>query len=57
MKVLLIGNYQQDAIKSMDKFAFMLEIYLNKLGHEVRVIRPNAYFGKMNFSSGLIKNG
>ncbi|MGJ5673009.1 MAG: glycosyltransferase family 4 protein [Nostochopsis sp.] len=55
MKVLLIGNYQQDAIKSMDKFAFMLEIYLNKLGHEVRVIRPNAYFGKMNFSSGLIK--
>ncbi|MBW4571463.1 MAG: glycosyltransferase family 4 protein [Tolypothrix carrinoi HA7290-LM1] len=51
MKVLLLANYQPDAIQSMDLFASMLEIYLTKLGHQVRVIRPKPWFGTMFKSS------
>lgn len=40
MKILLLGNYQPDAIQSMEQFAFMLEIYLTQFGHQVRLIRP-----------------
>ncbi|OYD99147.1 mannosyltransferase [Nostoc sp. 'Peltigera membranacea cyanobiont' 213] len=47
MKILLIGNYQLDAIQSMDIFASMLENYLTQLGHQVRIIRPNPWFGKL----------
>jgi glycosyltransferase involved in cell wall biosynthesis len=55
MKILLIGNYQPDAIQSMDRFASMLEIYLTKFGHQVRVIRPIPYFGRLGLSSQLLK--
>jgi glycosyltransferase involved in cell wall biosynthesis len=55
MKILVIGNYQPDAIQSMDRFASMLEIYLTKFGHEVRVIRPIPYFGRLGLSSQLLK--
>jgi glycosyltransferase involved in cell wall biosynthesis len=47
MRILLIGNYQLDAIQSMDIFASMLENYLTQLGHQVRIIRPNPWFGKL----------
>lgn len=46
MKILLIGNYQPDAIKSMDIFAEMLENHLIQLGHKVCVIRPKIWLGK-----------
>jgi glycosyltransferase involved in cell wall biosynthesis len=55
MKILLIGNYQPDAIQSMDRFASMLEIYLTKFGHKVRVIRPISYFDRLSLSSQLVK--
>ncbi|MEH1863711.1 MAG: glycosyltransferase family 1 protein [Nostoc sp.] len=55
MKILLIGNYQLDAIQSMDIFASMLENYLTKLGHQVRIIRPNPWFGKLLSSAFLRK--
>lgn len=47
MKILLIGNYQPDAIKSMDIFAEMLEKYLTQLGHKVCVIRPKIWLGNL----------
>jgi glycosyltransferase involved in cell wall biosynthesis len=58
MKILLIGNYQPDAIKSMDMFAEMLEKHLIQLGHKVCVIRPKIWLGKLplfptNFSKWL----
>jgi glycosyltransferase involved in cell wall biosynthesis len=55
MKILLIGNYQLDAIQSMDRFALMLEIYLTNFGHQVRVIRPSPYLGRLGLSSRLLK--
>jgi glycosyltransferase involved in cell wall biosynthesis len=55
MKVLLIGNYQPDAIQSMDKFALMLEIYLSQFGQEVRIIRPKPWLGKLELSPFLKK--
>lgn len=50
MKILLIGNYKPDKIESMDRFASMLETHLTELGHEVKIIRPQVYFGQL-FSS------
>ncbi len=55
MKILLIGNYQPDAIESMDRFASMLEVYLTKFGHQVRVIRPIPNFGRLNLPSQFFK--
>jgi glycosyltransferase involved in cell wall biosynthesis len=48
MKILLIGNYQPDAIQSMDLFAVMLENYLTQFGHQVRVIRPTPFWGSLH---------
>lgn len=50
MKILLIGNYALDAIQSMDKFASVMEAGLTKLGHQVRVIRPQPLIGKLKSS-------
>ncbi|BAZ68257.1 MAG: glycosyltransferase family 4 protein [Pelatocladus maniniholoensis HA4357-MV3] len=55
MKILLIGNYQPDSIESMNRFASMLEIYLNQFGHQVRVIHPIPHFGRLNLPSQLFK--
>jgi glycosyltransferase involved in cell wall biosynthesis len=55
MKILLIGNYQLDAIQSMDRFTSMLETHLTEFGHQVRVIRPISYFGRFHLSSQFIK--
>jgi glycosyltransferase involved in cell wall biosynthesis len=55
MKILLIGNYQLDAIQSMDIFASMLENYLTQLGHQVRIIRPNPWFGKLLSSPNSLR--
>ncbi|PLZ99565.1 mannosyltransferase [Fischerella thermalis CCMEE 5268] len=55
MKILLVGNYKLDAIESMDRFASMLETYLSKYNIQVRVIRPQLYFGKIILYSNLLK--
>ena len=55
MKILLIGNYQPDAIQSMDIFASMLENYLTQCGHQVQVIRPNPWFGKLVSSANVFR--
>src|SRR5258708_722987 len=47
MKILLIGNYIPDQQESMQRFANMLEVGLTQLGHEVRLIRPEPFFGKI----------
>lgn len=46
MKVLLIGNYLPDRQESMQRFANMLQAGLMKMGHEVRIIRPEPFFSK-----------
>lgn len=56
MKILLVGNYLIDRQQSMQRFASVLEEGLKEAGHEVRLIRPEAYFGKLKpGSSGLGK--
>ncbi|NDJ24021.1 glycosyltransferase [Nostoc sp. B(2019)] len=55
MKILLIGNYQPDAIQSMDIFAAMLENYLTQFGHQVRVIRPTPYLGSLHLFPNVFK--
>lgn len=49
MKILLIGNYQPDAIYSMEKFATMLQTYLPQFGHQVSLIRPQPWLGNLQF--------
>ncbi|AFY34220.1 glycosyltransferase family 1 protein [Calothrix sp. PCC 7507] len=51
MKILLIGNYQPDAIKSMDIFVQMLENHLTQLGHKVHIIRPKIWSRKLPLPS------
>ncbi len=55
MKILLIGNYQPDAIKSMDIFVQMLENHLTNLGHDVRIIRPRIWSGNLPVPSKLLR--
>ncbi|WP_017653940.1 glycosyltransferase family 4 protein [Fortiea contorta] len=50
MNILLLGNYQPDAITSMDIFLAMLEKHLTQNGHQVCVIRPNIRLGKLPFA-------
>lgn len=56
MKILLVGNYLPDRQESMQRFANMLQIGLVELGHEVRLIRPEPFFGRLRPSgNGLGK--
>lgn len=56
MKVLLISNYLPDQQESMQRFATMLERGLTELGHEVCLIRPTFFFGRLKpGASGLGK--
>lgn len=56
MKILLISNYQPDRQESMQRFANMLQTGLAQLGHEVRLIRPEPFFGRVRPSgNGLGK--
>lgn len=47
MKILLIGNYQPDAITSMDKFLEVLATNLPQFGHQVKIIRPKPKLGSL----------
>jgi glycosyltransferase involved in cell wall biosynthesis len=55
MKILLLGNYQLDAIQSMEQFATMLETYLTKSGHQVRLIRPQPWLGNLVRSPQVLR--
>ncbi len=47
MKILLIGNYQPDAITSMDKFLEVLATNLPQFGHQVKILRPKPKLGSL----------
>jgi len=47
MKILLIGNYINDAQESMQRFAEVLKKGLIKEKQEVKLIRPETFFGKI----------
>ncbi len=48
LKVLLISNYQADRQQSMRRFADMLAEGLTARGHQVSVISPTPYLGKLS---------
>ncbi len=45
MKILLIGNYEPDAIISMERFLNVLASNLPKFGHQVKILRPQPKLG------------
>jgi len=47
MKVLLIGNYPFLKNHSMDRFAGVLDDQLRVAGHEVRLLKPPPFFGRL----------
>jgi len=47
MKILLIGNYVNDNQKSMQRFSAMLEEHLCSHGHDVRILKPPVFFGRI----------
>lgn len=46
MKILLIGNYAKDHQFSMQKFSACLKQGLLQQGHQVRILQPQAVFGR-----------
>lgn len=46
MRVVLVGNYEPDAQQSMLRFGAMLMAGLKTRGHDVRLVRPDAVFGR-----------
>lgn len=56
MKVLLLGNYDNLRQQSMQRFAEMLRAGLTAAGHEVRLVRPPVWLGRLRRSeTGLGK--
>jgi glycosyltransferase involved in cell wall biosynthesis len=57
LKILLISNYLPDGQQSMLHFANMLEGGLSRLGHDVKVVRPEPFFGRIvpSVATGLGK--
>lgn len=56
MKILLIGNYETLAQQSMQRFAEMLREGLTAAGHEVRLVRPPVWLGRLRRGeTGLAK--
>ena len=47
MKVLLVGNYVNDEQESMQRFANLLQTGLRQAGHEVRLLRPTPFIGRI----------
>jgi glycosyltransferase involved in cell wall biosynthesis len=47
MKILLVGNYENDGQESMQRFAAAMELGLKEFGHEVRLIKPRAFLGRL----------
>lgn len=56
MKILLIGNYDNLRQQSMQRFAEMLRAGLTAEGHDVRLVRPPVWLGRLRRSeNGLGK--
>lgn len=56
MKILLVGNYENLHQQSMQRFAEMLRAGLTAAGHEVRLVRPPVWLGRLRRSeAGLGK--
>ena len=56
MKILLIGNYENLHQQSMQRFAEMLREGLTTAGHEVRLVRPPVWLGRLRRGdTGLAK--
>lgn len=56
MKVLLIGNYESLRQQSMQRFAEMLREGLTAAGHDVRLVRPLVWLGRLRRGeTGLAK--
>lgn len=56
MKILLIGNYENLRQQSMQRFGEMLREGLTAAGHEVRLVRPSAWLGRLRSGeTGLAK--
>src|SRR5713226_9531201 len=51
MKILLIGNYIYSYQESMQRFASILLQGLIGAGHEVRMVQPRPYLGRLRPSS------
>jgi glycosyltransferase involved in cell wall biosynthesis len=47
MKVLLVGNYVNDEQESMQRFANLLQTGLREAGHQVRLLRPTPFMGRI----------
>jgi glycosyltransferase involved in cell wall biosynthesis len=47
MKVLLVGNYENDEQESMQRFAASMARGLMQAGHEVRGVRPRSVVGQL----------
>lgn len=47
MNILLVGNYQPDRQESMQRVAHLLERELQQAGHQVRLIRPEPWLGRL----------
>jgi len=47
MKVLLVGNYENDGQESMQKFAALMFRGLRQAGHEARIVKPRAFFSRL----------
>ena len=56
MKILLVGNYPYLKSQSMDRFATMLHEGLRLRGHDVRLLKPQPFLGRLRPSpTGLGK--
>ena len=51
MKVLLLANYLNDEQESMKRFAALMERGLTRAGHNVRVVQPKVYAGRLHASA------
>jgi glycosyltransferase involved in cell wall biosynthesis len=47
MNILLVANYQPDRQESMQRVADLLEIELRQAGHQVQLIRPEPWVGRL----------
>lgn len=47
MKIVLLGNYEYSFQQSMQRFSHLLEDGLRAAGHEVLLIKPSPFFGRL----------
>ena len=47
MKVLVVGNYANNRQESMQRLGELMREGLNAAGHEVRLVRPPVWLGRL----------